>query len=298
MDIMVDTICEHSKLIPDYMSALLVWQIHVTLTINMKKNYSIILGIICHRLRKLNQSEHMPKYPFVNFLDPKDKYFLTLSHSCNINYDFEKYSSIILATICQRFRHFNPFVCIPKYPFINFWDSIHNYFFSLTDSCNINYKHEKKLLKITHPWHLSHIYDTLKFKFKCQGWGGGGGVCDRNTPPPPPHPWHLSHIYDTLTFICHIPPPPPPHPWHLSHIYDTLTFKFKCQGWGGGGGYVTEIPPTTTPPLTFKSYLCKGWGGGGGGSIKMGKIFYRIKTESWAQDVGCADINLNTLHNN
>ena len=30
--------------------------------------------------------------------------------------------------------------------------------------------------------------------------------------------------------------------------------------------------------------------GGGGGSIKMGKKFYRIKTESWAQDVGCADI--------
>ena len=188
-----------------------------------KKNYSIILGIICHSLRKFNQSEHMPKYPFLNFLDPKNKYFLTLSHSCNINYDFEKYSSIILATICQRFRHFNPLVCIPKYPFINFWDPIHNYFFSLTDSCNINYKHEKKLLKITHPWHLSHIYDTLTFKFKCQGWGGGGGVCDRNTPPP--------------------------HHWHLSHIYDTLTFKFKCQGWGGGGGgYVIEIPPPPPPP--------------------------------------------------
>ena len=84
------------------------------------------------------------KYPFVNFWDPKSKHFLTLTHSCNINYDFEKYSSIILATICQRFRHFNPSVCIPKYPFVNFWDPIHNYFFSLTDSCNINYKHKKK----------------------------------------------------------------------------------------------------------------------------------------------------------
>ena len=31
-------------------------------------------------------------------------------------------------------------------------------------------------------------------------------------------------------------------------------------------------------------------GVGGGGCIKMGKKFYRIKTESWAQDVGCADI--------
>ena len=32
----------------------------------------------------------VPKYPFINFWDPKGKYFLTLSHSCNINYDFEK----------------------------------------------------------------------------------------------------------------------------------------------------------------------------------------------------------------
>ena len=109
----------------------------------MKKK-SIIFGIICHNLRKLNPSEHIPKYPFINFWDPKGKYFLTLSHSWNINYDFEKYSSIILATNCQRFRHFNPSVCIPKYPFVNFWDPKGNYVFSLTDSCNINYKHEKK----------------------------------------------------------------------------------------------------------------------------------------------------------
>ena len=91
-----------------------------------KKNYSIILGIICPCLRKLYPSEHKPEYQFINFWDPKGKYFLMLSHSCNINYDFEKYSSIILATICQRFRPFNPSVCIPKYPFVNFWDPIHN----------------------------------------------------------------------------------------------------------------------------------------------------------------------------
>ena len=29
----------------------------------------------------------------------------------------------------------------------------------------------------------------------------------------------------------------------------------------------------------------------GGGSIEMGKQIYRFKTEGWAQDVGCADIN-------
>ena len=40
-----------------------------------QKKYSIILGIIYHSLRKLNPSEHMPKYPFVNFWDPKGKYF-------------------------------------------------------------------------------------------------------------------------------------------------------------------------------------------------------------------------------
>ena len=107
----------------------------------MEKNYSIILGIICHSLRMSNPSEHVPKYPIINFWDPKGKYFLSLSHSYNINYDFEKYSSIILATICQRFRHFNPSVCIPKYPFVIFWEPKGNYFFSLTDSCNINYKH-------------------------------------------------------------------------------------------------------------------------------------------------------------
>ena len=90
----------------------------------------------------------MPKYLFVNCWDPKGKYFLTLSNSCNINYDFEKYSSIILATICQRFRHFSPSVCIPKYPFVNFWNSIHNYFFSMTGSCNINYKHAQKKYSI------------------------------------------------------------------------------------------------------------------------------------------------------
>ena len=104
-----------------------------------EKKYWIILGIICHSLRKLNPSEHMPKCPFIYFWDPKGKYFLTLSHSCNINYDFEKYSSIILATICQRFRHFNPSVCIPKYPFVNFWEPKGNYFFSLTHSCNIQF---------------------------------------------------------------------------------------------------------------------------------------------------------------
>ena len=99
-------------------------------SINYKhtKKYSIILGIICHSLRKMNPSEHMPKYPFINFWDTKGKYFFTLSHSCNINYDFEKYSSIILATNCQRFRHFNPSVCIPKYPSLNFWNPICNYF--------------------------------------------------------------------------------------------------------------------------------------------------------------------------
>ena len=120
----------------------------------------------------------------------------------------------------------------------------------------------------TPPLILSHIYDTLTFKFECQGWGGGGGG----------------------VFVSHTPPPPLAHPWHLSHIYDTLTFKFKCQGWGGGGGCLCHIPPspTTTPPLTLK-LKCQGWGGGGG-YIKMGKKFYRFKTEGWAQDVGCADI--------
>ena len=37
--------------------------------------------------------------------------------------------------------------------------------------------------------HLSHIYDTLTFKFKCQRWGGGGGggcFVSHNPPPPPP----------------------------------------------------------------------------------------------------------------
>ena len=46
----------------------------------MKKNYSIILGIICHSLRKLKSSEHMPKYPFIDFLDPKGISHLTPPH--------------------------------------------------------------------------------------------------------------------------------------------------------------------------------------------------------------------------
>ena len=92
------TICRYYE--TPYVTIFLVWQIHVTLTINMKKNDSIILGIICHSLRKLNPSEHMTEYQFINLWDPKGKYFLTLSYSFNINYDFEKYSSIILATIC------------------------------------------------------------------------------------------------------------------------------------------------------------------------------------------------------
>ena len=120
-----------------------------------QKKYSIILGIICHSLRKLNPSEHMPKYPFVNFWDPKGKYFLSLSNLCNINYDFEKYSSIILATICQRFRYCNPSVCIPKYLFVNLWNPIHNYYFSLTDSCKINYKHAQKKILNNFRHHLS-----------------------------------------------------------------------------------------------------------------------------------------------
>ena len=54
----------------------------------------------------------------------------------------------------------------------------------------------------------------------------------------------FSHFYRSL--------PTPPHPWHLSYVYDIVTFKFECQGWGGGGGYVTQTPlPTTTTPSNF-----------------------------------------------
>ena len=66
---------------------------------------------------------------FIWLISYYDVIWYNFGHLCNINSDFEKYSSIILATICQRFRHFNPSVCIPKYPFVNFWDPIHNYFF-------------------------------------------------------------------------------------------------------------------------------------------------------------------------
>ena len=142
----------------------------------------------------------MPKYQFVNFWDPKGKYFWTLSNSCNINYDFEKYSSIILATICQRFRHFNPSVCIPKYPFVNFWEPKVTIFlvWQIHVTLTINMK------KITqydlnfgggvvgglneryppphHPQNLSHIYDSLTFMFECQGWGGEGVVISHLTP--------------------------------------------------------------------------------------------------------------------
>ena len=100
----------------------------------------------------------MPKYPFINFWDPEGKYFLSLSHLCNINYEFEKYSSIILATICQRFRYCNPSVCIPNYLFVNFWEPKGNYVFSLRDSCNINYKHTQKKYSII----LGIIYHSLR----------------------------------------------------------------------------------------------------------------------------------------
>ena len=107
-----------------------------------QKKYSIILGIIYNSLRKLNPSEHMPKYPFVNFWDPKGKYFLSLSNLCNSNW-FWKIFLNNFSHHLSKVRHFNPSVCIPKYPFVNFWNPIHNYFFSMTDSCNINYKHKK-----------------------------------------------------------------------------------------------------------------------------------------------------------
>ena len=38
-------------------------------------------------------------------------------------------------------------------------------------------------------------------------------------------------------------------------------------------------------------FECQGWGGGGGVYKKWeNNLFYRFKTECWAEDVGCADI--------
>ena len=80
--------------------------------------YKIFLVIMHHSFGNLNPSIHIPKYPLITFWGPIGNYFLGFSHSYNINYDFEKYSSIILTIICHMFRNFNPSVYIPKYPFI------------------------------------------------------------------------------------------------------------------------------------------------------------------------------------
>ena len=108
-------------------------------------------------------------------------------------------------------------------------------------------------------------------------------------------PWHLSlndrgGVVVVGVFASHTPQPPP-HPWHLSHIYDTLIFKFKCQAWGGGGWgvFVSHTPP---PPHPWHSDLNIRGGVVVVGVYKNGKKIYRFKTEGWAQDVGCADINI------
>ena len=183
----------------------------------------------------------MPEYQFVNFWDLKGKYFLTLSHSCNINYDFEKYSSIILATICQRFRHFNPSVCIPKYPFVNFWDPICNYFFSLTDSCNI-----------------THTLPPTSFTLKLQHTELGG-YWYYTYPPPTSLTLKLQHIGWGVVLTLHIPTHLPLWLWNFNTlnwggVVLTLHIPAHLPLWlwnfstlDGGGIYITHTPSPHLP---------------------------------------------------
>ena len=65
----------------------------------------------------------------------------------------------------------------------------------------------------------------------------------------------------------------------------------RLRGGGGGGGgimWLPHIPPTTTTPEI--QIWVSGGGGGGGVSIKWEHFPHSFKTESWAQDVDCADI--------
>ena len=75
--------------------------------------------MICDIFINFNPSIHIPKYPFINFLDPISNCFSSLIDLSNSNYDFEKYCSIIFVINCHIFRNFNSSVHIPKYPFIN-----------------------------------------------------------------------------------------------------------------------------------------------------------------------------------
>ena len=54
-------------------------------------------------------------------------------------------------------------------------------------------------------------------------------------------------------------------------------------GWWWGGMW-QKYPTTTTPPLTFKSYLCEGWDGGGG-VYKNRKFF--LQNQNWKLSTSC-----------
>ena len=93
-----------------------------------KKNS--INNFICHLswLKKLSPSHTYPLVYICEFLKPYELLFFKLNVTCI------KIHSIILSVTCHGLRNFPLLIHIPSYPFMNFWNSMSNYFLSWSHS--------------------------------------------------------------------------------------------------------------------------------------------------------------------
>ena len=126
----------------------------------------------------------------------------------------------------------------------------------------------------------------MTFKFECQGWDGGGGeVCDTNTPPPPtPYPLKVSHKvsccqnffwetqfsvrFQNIKVFLHSDGPL----WHNLRFCD-FRFKYLANLYYVGTTNILHstfsfesvhfFPSYVYDIVTFK-FECQGWDGGGG----------------------------------
>ena len=109
-----------------------VWVICKRLNVNWKTIHSIILCLTCHSLRYFPPLIHIPSYPFVKFLKPYELYFLEFESFISLNVNWKKIYSIILCITCHFLRNFPPFINIPSYPIMNFWNPMSYYFLGLS----------------------------------------------------------------------------------------------------------------------------------------------------------------------
>ena len=73
-----------------------------------------------------------------------------------MNVNWKKIHSVILSVTCHSLRKFSPFIHIPSYPFMNFWNTMSYYFFefeSFVKGLNVNWEKIHSIIF----WHFTFL---------------------------------------------------------------------------------------------------------------------------------------------